>query len=64
VAWGSGLGLAIAKELARLMNGAVTVESRPGRTIFALVLKPEVTPVAATTAQRAFSRENVSRSER
>jgi signal transduction histidine kinase len=64
VAWGSGLGLAIAKELARLMNGAVTVESRPGRTVFALVLKPEVTPVAATTAQRAFSRENVSRSER
>ena len=64
VAWGSGLGLAIAKELARLMNGAVTVESRPGRTVFALVLKPEVTPLAASTGDRAFSRENVSRSGR
>jgi signal transduction histidine kinase len=64
VAWGSGLGLAIAKELARLMNGAVTMESRPGRTVFALVLKPEVTPLARSTTGRAFSRENASRSER
>jgi two-component system OmpR family sensor kinase len=35
---GSGLGLAIAKELAELMNGRITVDSEPGRTVFALVL--------------------------
>ena len=46
------------------MNGAVTMESRPGRTVFALVLKPEATPFAVTTVGRAFSRENASRSER
>ncbi|MDX6506562.1 MAG: two-component system, OmpR family, sensor kinase, partial [Gaiellaceae bacterium] len=37
---GSGLGLAIAKELAELMDGAIEVESRPGRTVFSLVLPP------------------------
>jgi signal transduction histidine kinase len=35
---GSGLGLAIAKELGELMGGRITVQSEPGRTIFALVL--------------------------
>jgi signal transduction histidine kinase len=35
---GSGLGLAIAKELAELMDGRITVDSRPGRSVFALVL--------------------------
>jgi signal transduction histidine kinase len=58
VAWGSGLGLAMAKELARLMDGVVAVESRPGRTVFALELRGETAPVAAPL----FSRGNVARS--
>jgi signal transduction histidine kinase len=40
---GSGLGLAIARELARLMGGALEAESRAGRTVFMLTL-----PVAET----------------
>jgi two-component system OmpR family sensor kinase len=39
---GSGLGLAIAKELAERMDGRITLNSRPGRTVFKLSL-----PVAA-----------------
>lgn len=35
---GSGLGLTIARELATLMDGSITVESRPGRTVFRLSL--------------------------
>jgi len=35
---GSGLGLAIAHELAERMQGRLTVDSRPGRTTFALDL--------------------------
>jgi signal transduction histidine kinase len=35
---GSGLGLAIARELAERMDGAVTLLSRPGRTIFSIEL--------------------------
>jgi signal transduction histidine kinase len=43
---GSGLGLAIAKELAELMEGAVEVESEPGRTVFSLVLPLSSVPEA------------------
>ena len=35
---GSGLGLAIARELAELMNGTLSLESRAGRTEFTLAL--------------------------
>ena len=35
---GSGLGLAIARQLAELMDGSVTVDSAPGRTVFTLQL--------------------------
>ncbi len=38
-AQGSGLGLAIASELAERMDGRLGVESRPGRTVFALELQ-------------------------
>jgi signal transduction histidine kinase len=37
-AQGSGLGLAIARELAERMEGRLTVESVPGRTVFTLEL--------------------------
>jgi signal transduction histidine kinase len=42
VASGSGLGLAIARELAGLMGGRIELESRAGRTVFALVLGADV----------------------
>ena len=35
---GSGLGLAIARELAELMGGSVQLDTRAGKTVFALVL--------------------------
>ena len=38
---GSGLGLAIARELAELMSGRIELESKPGRTVFSLVLPAE-----------------------
>src|SRR5262249_11470205 len=48
---GSGLGLAIAKELAELMNGAVELESAPGRTVFFLVLPSAAYPPAAISRE-------------
>jgi signal transduction histidine kinase len=58
VASGSGLGLAIARELARLMNGSVRLESRPGRTVFVLELEVAPVPEAVSSRVPAFSREN------
>ncbi len=46
VASGSGLGLAIAREVARLMNGDVRLESEPGNTVVTLDL-PAAEPVDA-----------------
>jgi len=48
LASGSGLGLAIARELAERMDGRLEAESRPGHTVFRLVLP----------SAEAFSREN------
>ena len=50
---GSGLGLAIARQLAKLMSGAIEVESGPGRTVFSLTL-----PRAPAQPAEAFSRQN------
>jgi len=47
---GSGLGLAIARELAELMDGAVEVESEPGRTVFALALPASTVPAPVPEA--------------
>ena len=52
MASGSGLGLSIARELARLMGGAIRLESRPGRTVVTLDLP------AVDAPAKAFSREN------
>ena len=58
VASGSGLGLAIAREVARLMNGGVRLESEPGRTVVTLDL-PGAEPAEPTTIGASpFSREN------
>ena len=52
VVGGGILGLAVARELATLQDGAIELESRPGDTIFRLLL-----PRASSAAP--FSRENV-----
>ena len=49
---GSGLGLAIARQLAELMDGSIELDSRPGRTVFSLVL-----PRAAAALRAVFTRK-------
>ena len=43
LASGSGLGLAIARELAEVMGGEIELDSRPGQTVFTLLLPYETT---------------------
>ena len=52
---GSGLGLAIAKQLAELMEGAIELESRPGKTVFALVLPRAEAHREPFSREKAFS---------
>jgi len=47
VASGSGLGLAIAREIVQMMDGTVSLDSKPGRTVIRVVLGAAPTSVAA-----------------
>jgi signal transduction histidine kinase len=55
VASGSGLGLAIARELVTVMDGAVTLESVPGRTVLRVVLGAAPTSVPAEEHAGVFT---------
>jgi two-component system OmpR family sensor kinase len=52
---GSGLGLAIAKQLAELMDGSIELDSRPGRTVFSLVLPSAAAPPEPFSRETALS---------
>ena len=52
---GSGLGLAIAGRLAELMDGSIELVSRPGRTVFSLVLPRAETPSEPFSREKALS---------
>jgi signal transduction histidine kinase len=52
---GSGLGLAIAKQLAELMDGAIELESRPGKTVFSLVFPRAERPFEPISRETALS---------
>jgi hypothetical protein len=58
MASGSGLGLAIAREIAKLMGGAVRLDSDCEPTIFTLDLPVEAAPDRPAGEPPAFSREN------
>jgi len=57
MASGSGLGLAIAREIAKLMGGAVRLDSDSGPTVFTLDLPSDLAP----DPRASFSRENEAR---
>jgi signal transduction histidine kinase len=52
---GSGLGLAIAGRLAELMDGSIELKSRPGRTVFSLVLPRAAAPTEPFSREKALS---------
>jgi two-component system OmpR family sensor kinase len=58
MASGSGLGLAIAREIAKLMGGAVRLDSESQPTIFTLDLAAEQIPDRTGYEAPPFSREN------
>lgn len=58
MASGSGLGLAIAHEIAKLMGGAVRLESDSDPTIFTLDLSGEPILQGSVDKSSSFSREN------
>jgi len=58
MASGSGLGLAIAREIARIMDGDVRLDSVAQPTVFTLDLPGEAVPPDAPRTAIAFSREN------
>ena len=62
MASGSGLGLAIAREIAKLMGGAVRLESDSDPTIFTLDLPSQPIPETPVDDESSFSRENDRRS--
>ncbi len=58
MASGSGLGLAIAREIAKLMGGAVRLDSDSDPTVFTLDLPACVAPDHGTSDLTSFSRGN------
>ena len=58
MASGSGLGLAIAREIARIMDGDVRLDSVAQPTVFTLDLPGEAVPPDVPRTAIAFSREN------
>jgi signal transduction histidine kinase len=61
MASGSGLGLAIAREIAKLMGGAVRLDSGSDPTVFTLDLPADAAPDPRAGDTAPFSRENANR---